>query len=176
MTLVDLPKRVWTDVRDAGRLAGEMDRSRWTAVGLGAAAVGLCAAWDEDIRDEAQERTDSFYDGFKPLGDAGYSAGFFAACYSAGRLGRCRRLAETGSVGLEALCLTAVPTLLVQGLTGRARPEDGGGYNWFRLLRLLLEQWRSPSATCFFGQAQSYPSCTSNARDSITFQAQPLVM
>lgn len=131
-SLVTLPRSVGSDFRDIVRAPRHMDTRGWQRFAAGAAAVGLIAVYDEDIRDYAMDRRDDFYDDFKDLGEWRYSAGFFLISHLAGRITGHRGPAETGAAGLEALVVTAVPILLVQGVTGRERPEDGGSYRWFR--------------------------------------------
>jgi membrane-associated phospholipid phosphatase len=130
-SLVDLPKDVWHDVRDITTLPRRMNKREWIRAGIGATAIGLLAVHDEEIRDNALKMSDDFYDDFKILGEAGYAAGLFLVGHLAGRAAENEHLAETGAAGLEALTLTAIPTLLVQQISGRERPDDGGGYEWF---------------------------------------------
>ncbi len=130
-SLTDLPKDVWHDIRDITTLPKRLNRKEWTRVGIGAAAIGLLAVYDEEIRDNTLKREDDFYDDFKILGEGSYAAGLFLVGHLAGRAAENEHLAETGAVGLEALILTAIPTLLVQQITGRERPDDGGAYKWF---------------------------------------------
>lgn len=129
--LARLPRNVGHYLHDIVEVPRYMDRAQWRRFAVGAAAVGLLAVYDEDIRDRARKREDDFYDDFKVLGEARYAAGFFLASNLAGWAVGSEDLAETGAAGLEALVLTAVPTLLVQGVTGRERPRDGGSYRWF---------------------------------------------
>ncbi len=129
--LADLPRNTGRYLRDVVDLPKHMDRRDWQRFAVGAAAVGLLAVHDEEIRDYALEREEDFYDDFKVLGEYSYAAGFFLASNLAGWALANEDLAETGASGLEALVLTAVPTLLVQGITGRGRPSEGGSYKWF---------------------------------------------
>lgn len=129
--LADLPRNTWRYLRDVVDLPKHMDRRDWQRFAIGGAAVGLLAVCDEEIRDYELEREDDFYDDFKVLGEYDYAAGFFLASNLAGWALSNEGLAETGTSGLEALVLTAVPTLLVQGITGRKRPSEGGSYEWF---------------------------------------------
>lgn len=130
-SLVTLPQSVGSDFRSIVRIPRHMDRRDWQRFATGAATVGMLAVYDEDIRDAAMERRDDFYDDFKNLGDWRYATGFFLISHLFGRITKHRGLSETGAAGLEALVVTAVPTLLVQGVTGRERPKDGGSYRWF---------------------------------------------
>jgi membrane-associated phospholipid phosphatase len=130
-SFLELPGRFWSDLRGLPEVPGRMTRGDWLRFSAGATAVGLLAVYDEDIRDRALKQADPFWHDFKPLGEYTNVTAGFLAVYGTGRLFGNRSVAETGCAGIEALALTAVPTLLTQGVTGRKRPEDGGGYNWF---------------------------------------------
>lgn len=130
-SLLRLPKDIWSDLGEVVEVPRKMHRGERHRALLTLGALGALAVWDEDIRDYAQERHDTFYDDFKPLGEGQYSAVFFLTLYGAGRLIGHYGMAETGAAGTEALILTAVPTLLLQAITGRERPDDGGRYRWF---------------------------------------------
>ncbi len=128
--LADLPRNTGRYLHDVVEVPHHMDKRDWRRFAIGAGTIGLLAVYDEEIRDSAREREDDFYDDFKVLGEYGYAAGFFLASNLAGWALTNENLAETGAAGLEALVLTAVPTLLVQGITGRERPDEGGSYKW----------------------------------------------
>ncbi len=130
-SLARLPKNMVRYVSETVQVPGRMTRAEWIRFGAGAAALGLLAVYDEPIRDDWKKRRDDFYDDFKPLGEWTHAAGFFMAGYLAGAVTRHPGLAETGCAGLESLLLTGIPVVLLQNITGRKRPEDGGAYDWF---------------------------------------------
>jgi membrane-associated phospholipid phosphatase len=130
-SLAELPKNMVRYFRETVQVPRHMTRAEWMRFGAGAAAIGLLAVYDEPIRDNWKKRHDDFYDDFKPLGEYTHAVGFFLASYLAGWVARHPGLAETGCAGLESLLLTGVPVLLIQNITGRERPDDGGSYHWF---------------------------------------------
>lgn len=105
------------------------EKKEWTALGLGAVAVGATILIDEDVReaiDGASNRsTQSLADAVEPFG-AEYSWGVLGAFYLAGRYdSRARAVAQDGFAA-SAIAAGAI-TPILKATVGRKRPSQTEG-------------------------------------------------
>ena len=122
-----LPQRLGVDLVDLVRAPRALSRRDWTKLGLGLAAIGGVALFDDEIRSAvARDTPDSvdFARQVRPLGQEGGLA-LLALTWSYGKASNRPRLVAVAQDGLEATILSAgVLAPLLKNAVGRSRPRS----------------------------------------------------
>jgi membrane-associated phospholipid phosphatase len=129
------PRRVVSDLGALLSGPSRLDAAGWRRLGLGVAAVGLTAAFDESLRDVVQDHrsagSDRFARAVRPLGQLGAVA-LVGGAWIAGAASDNPALTAVGKDGIEASLLAAgLLAPVLERASGRARPETGEGPHSF---------------------------------------------
>jgi membrane-associated phospholipid phosphatase len=130
------PRRIWDDLRALVTRPLHFDGQDWTRLGLGTAAVGVTAAFDDRVRTYVQDHSGAgsrdLANRLRPLG-SWQGAALMVAFLGVGELAGSANLAATGADGIEAtLFATGLVTPFIQTVVGRERPSAGQGPHSFQ--------------------------------------------
>ena len=130
------PRRIWDDLRALVVRPLHFDGQDWTRLGLGTAAVGVTAAFDDRVRTYVQDHSAAgsrdLANRLRPLG-SWHGPALMVVLWGVGELTGNANLAATGADGLEAtLFAVGLVTPFAQAVVGRERPSAGNGQYSFR--------------------------------------------
>jgi len=129
------PRRIWDDLLAFVVRPLHFDGQDWTRLGLGTAAVGVTAAFDERVQTYVQEHSTAgsrdLANRLRPLGSWQGTA-LMVALLGVGELAGNANVAATGADGIEAtLFATGLVTPFIQTV-GRERPSAEQGPHSFQ--------------------------------------------
>jgi membrane-associated phospholipid phosphatase len=141
--------RFGRDLRDVVSAPAHWDGADFLTFAAVSGSGLLVFAFDQDIRDWAQDRrtpsSDKTASLFSFIGDGGILLGLSAGLYAAGEIGHNDGLRQTALLSIESLGTASLLLWTIKVIAGRARPYTGETSRSFQPFAFTNRYWSLPS-------------------------------